>query len=175
MDRMIRASHTLSRWLVWLGGVLLIGSALLVTAEVFLRKFANISIGGADEISGYAFAVATALAFSYALFERAHIRVELVHAWMPPRVQAGMDVVADLAALLFFGLLLWQAVLEAQYSIRIDEKTVGLIRMPLWPARIVLAVGTGLLILRLLVDLAIDLCRVRTGAPPPTASSAEST
>ncbi|MEL6218987.1 MAG: TRAP transporter small permease, partial [Pseudomonadota bacterium] len=64
MDRMIRASHTLSRWLVWLGGVLLIGSALLVTAEVFLRKFANVSIGGADEISGYAFAVATALAFS---------------------------------------------------------------------------------------------------------------
>ena len=35
--------------------------------------------------------------------------------------------------------------------------------MPLWPARIVLAAGTALLILQLLLDLAADLGRLARG------------
>jgi TRAP-type C4-dicarboxylate transport system permease small subunit len=76
-------------------------------------------------------------------------------------------VFADLAALTFFGLMLWQAINEAQYSYQIREATVGLIRFPLYPARIVLAAGTGLLILRLVLDLVLDASRIYTGAPPP--------
>jgi len=76
-----------------------------------------------------------------------------------------MDVFTDICAIIFFSLLLWQAILEAQYSLRIGEATVGLIRFPLWPARITLAAGCALVILRLLVDLWIDLGRIRTGAP----------
>ena len=66
----------------------------------------------------------------------------------------------------FFGLLLWQAVNEAQYSYQINERTVGLVRFPLYPARMVLAAGTGLMIARLSLDLVIDLRRVATGEPP---------
>lgn len=95
LDPMLSFGARLSRWLVWLGGTLLIGSALLVTAEVLLRKFANVSLGGADEISGYAFAVATSLAFSYALYERAHIRVDAAYNMMP----RGMQFLADLLGL----------------------------------------------------------------------------
>lgn len=76
MHRFLNLSHQLSRWLVWIGGTLILLSALMVTAEVFMRKFFNISIGGADELSGYAFGVATSFGMAYALFERAHIRVD---------------------------------------------------------------------------------------------------
>lgn len=76
-----------------------------------------------------------------------------------------MDVIADLAALFFFSLLLWQAINEAIFSIQLKEATVGLIRFPLYPARVILAAGTALLILRLLIDLIEDLQRVRTGEP----------
>ncbi|MCP4317471.1 MAG: TRAP transporter small permease [Hyphomicrobiales bacterium] len=76
LEKTLQLSERLSRGLVWVGGILIIGSALLVTLEVVLRKLFNVSLGGADEISGYAFGVATALGFSFALFERAHIRVD---------------------------------------------------------------------------------------------------
>jgi TRAP-type C4-dicarboxylate transport system permease small subunit len=69
--------------MTWLGGTLIVLSAFLVTAEVFLRKVFNISLGGADEISGYAFGVATSLALSFALFERAHIRVDALLGAIP--------------------------------------------------------------------------------------------
>ena len=83
MSRVVSSLHGLSRLMVWIGGILILGSALLVTVEVVLRKVANISLGGADEISGYAFAVATSFGFAFALFERAHIRVDALLGAIP--------------------------------------------------------------------------------------------
>jgi len=83
LDSLLHATRKVSLWLTWLGGTLIVLSAFLVTLEVFLRKVFNISLGGADEISGYAFGVATTLALSYALFERAHIRVDALLGTFP--------------------------------------------------------------------------------------------
>lgn len=83
LDKLFTGARTCSLWLTWLGGTLIVLSAFLVTLEVFLRKLFNISLGGADEISGYAFGVATALALSFALFERAHIRVDALLGAIP--------------------------------------------------------------------------------------------
>ncbi|WP_419912397.1 TRAP transporter small permease subunit [Hoeflea sp.] len=83
LEKSLLLSERLSRILVWTGGVLIIGSALMVTVEVALRKLVNVSIGGADELSGYAFGVATTLGFSFALFERAHIRVDALFPFFP--------------------------------------------------------------------------------------------
>ena len=44
MLRLITAAHSLSRVLVWIGGGMILLSALLVTAEVLMRKFLNTSI-----------------------------------------------------------------------------------------------------------------------------------
>ncbi len=99
MDRLVCVARTTSRVLVWIGGALIIGSAILVSVEVFLRKFFNVSIGGADELSGYAFGVATSFAMAYALFERAHIRVDAVYGVFP----AWLKMTASLFGLLLLG------------------------------------------------------------------------
>ncbi len=83
LDKLLNGTRTFSLWMTWLGGMLIVLSAFLVTLEVFLRKVFNVSLGGADEISGYAFGVATALALSFALFERAHIRVDALLGAIP--------------------------------------------------------------------------------------------
>lgn len=83
LESLLSGSRKLSLWLTWLGGILIVLSAFLVTLEVVLRKLFNVSLGGADEISGYAFGVATAFALSFALFERAHIRVDALMGTIP--------------------------------------------------------------------------------------------
>ncbi len=95
MNSLLNLSYKLSRVLVWIGGTLIIMSALLVTMEVFLRKVFNVSIGGADEISGYAFGIATSLSFAYALYERAHIRVDALYNLFP----SGLKIAANLAGI----------------------------------------------------------------------------
>ena len=105
LERLLSNTRTLSLWLTWLGGTLIVLSAFLVTLEVFLRKVFNFSIGGADEISGYAFGVATALSLSYALFERAHIRVDALLGAIPKKLHGlinllGMILLIGFAAVI---------------------------------------------------------------------------
>lgn len=97
LESVLNQSRKLSLLLTWLGGILIVLSAFLVTLEIFLRKLFNISLGGADELSGYAFGVATSFAFSYALFERAHIRVDALMGAIPRKLHPLIN---------FFGLAL---------------------------------------------------------------------
>ncbi|GAB3767808.1 TRAP transporter small permease [Ramlibacter monticola] len=95
--------------LATLFGVIFLGLAVVVTIETISRKVFNISLQGADELGGYALAVGSTLAFSLALMGRAHIRVDVFHERMPPRLQAFMNwfSVVSLAA---FGLFIaWVA------------------------------------------------------------------
>lgn len=99
MDKALELTRSFSRVLVWIGGSLIILSALLVTVEVLLRKFLNISIGGADELSGYALGIATSFGMAYALFERAHIRVDALYNLFPD----WLKMVANLIGLTLLG------------------------------------------------------------------------
>src|SRR3546814_15187848 len=72
-----------------------------------------------------------------------------------PRAKAALDILADVCGLLFFGLLLWQGINEAQFSLQIGESTDGLIRFPLYPARITLALGTALFFVLLALDVVV--------------------
>lgn len=151
-----------------IGGSGLLMSMFLGVGDVVGTQVLQAPLPGARELTESTMVLIVFGALAYAQIQRSHIRVELLYTRMPPRVQAMMDVVTDLAAITFFGLLLWQAINEVQISWEIDESTVGLIRFPLYPARIILAVGTGLLIIRLVLDMVIDLKRVSTGEPLPT-------
>ena len=73
-----------------LGGLMLLASAVFVSAEVLARKFLAVSLDGANEMSGYAMAISSAWAFSYALYERAHIRIDAVIS-AAARPRAGAD------------------------------------------------------------------------------------
>ena len=166
----------LARWLeriafavLLVGGIGMLMSMFLGVADVIGTQVLHVAVPGPFEITESTMVVIVFGALTYAQIRRAHIRVELLYTRMGPRVQAALDVLAGLCGLVFFGLLLWQAWMEAEYSLQIGESTDGLIRFPLYPARIVLAAGTGLLVLRLALDVIMDIPRIATGAPPEIA------
>lgn len=163
------ASHLVERLafaVLLIGGVGMLMSMFLGVADVVGTQVLNVPVPGPRELTESTMVVIVFGALTYAQIRRAHIRVELIYRRMPPRVQAALDVLAGLCGVLFFGLLLWQAWGEALYSLQIREATVGLIRFPLYPARFVLAAGTALLVLRLILDLVADVPRIVTGASP---------
>jgi TRAP-type C4-dicarboxylate transport system permease small subunit len=100
---------------------------------------------------------------TYAQIRAKHIRVELLYMHMPPRVQSAMDLIAGLASVAFITLLLWQGFGEAQYSWEIGEATSGLIRFPLFPARLVLVFGAGLFLVQLILQFIEDVQRLAEG------------
>ncbi|MEH2613061.1 TRAP transporter small permease subunit [Bradyrhizobium sp. AZCC 1693] len=88
-----------------IGGYILLALAVLVTVETLGRKFFNISLQGVDELGGYALAVGSALAFTTALVDRAHIRIELFHVMLPTRLQMALNWFAITSIAAFGGLL----------------------------------------------------------------------
>ncbi|MEM7047600.1 MAG: TRAP transporter small permease [Pseudomonadota bacterium] len=109
LEKLLDASYRISRWCSWGAGFLLLASAFLVTGDVIARKFFNVSLAGADEITGYCFAVGTALSLSFVLYKRAHIRVDVLYQFFSPRWR----IVSDIAGLLlltgFTAMVTWMA------------------------------------------------------------------
>jgi TRAP-type C4-dicarboxylate transport system permease small subunit len=109
-------------------------------------------------------------ALAYAQERRAHIRVELLYSFVGPRGKSFMEAVTHIVALIFFALMAWQGYVELLYSLEIKESTMGSVRFPLYPARVILLLGVALLLLRLAIDIAQDIGRLRRGEAPPEAA-----
>lgn len=116
----------------WLGGAMMTLAAFVIAAEVVLRKVFLVSLGGADEMASYALALGTVWALSFALIERAHIRVDALHVVLPRRVAAVLDVVALLAVLGFAVILAWYAAGVLVTSWRFDSTANTPLGTPLW-------------------------------------------
>ncbi len=85
-------------------GIALLGLSIFVSIETISRKLFNFSFQGADELGGYVLAVGSSLAFVVALYDRAHIRIDVVHQHFPKRLQSVMDwlSIVSIAALGLF-------------------------------------------------------------------------
>jgi TRAP-type C4-dicarboxylate transport system permease small subunit len=125
LQRIVRAGTLVSAYA-------LLGAALLVCADVIARKAFNVSLGGADEISGYALAVSTAWAAAFATFERSHIRVDVAYRLAPLGLRAWLDVLACASLLLFAALLSWFAGLQLIESAWFRSVAYTPLRTPLW-------------------------------------------
>lgn len=97
----------LARALSLLFGYLFLALAALVTFETLLRKLFNVSIQGADELGGYALAVGSGLAFAIALIGRSHIRIDVLHRFLPGALQAMLNWLSALLMASFALLLGW--------------------------------------------------------------------
>lgn len=113
-------------------GMLLLGSAALVTVEVISRRVFHHSMVGVDEVSGYAFAVAMAWGFSYAFFERAHIRVDILYLRLPAPVQRVLDVIALGAFAGILAIVIYKACGTLAETLRIGARASTPLGTPLW-------------------------------------------
>jgi len=101
VSRALDLATACSRGAVWAGGALTLASVALISYDVLVRKLFNVSIGGADELSGYAFAISTTWALAFATLQRANVRVDVVYERLPVRVAALLDWLALVALAVF--------------------------------------------------------------------------
>ncbi|RAH97768.1 hypothetical protein DLJ53_28425 [Acuticoccus sediminis] len=163
--RLDRIVGTLSRWSARLGGAVVLACALLVAAEVILRNLP----GGMPEgirlhsfdLTNYGYAAAVAFGFSYALTERAHIRIDVLYALMPLALRAILDVFALVCLAATAATMAWYAWDVAMRSAAMGAMPNSTLRLPLaipqsiWAAGLTwFAIVATLLTVQALVQLA---------------------
>ena len=83
---------------------------MTICIDIVLRYAFSLTVGGADELSGYALAIASAWGFSAALLSRSHIRIDSVYVRVASRrVRATLDLLSLVTFALFFALVAWHA------------------------------------------------------------------
>lgn len=131
LERLVVLAEKLSRIAVWVGGGLVIAAAGLVTVDVIARKLFNFSFAGADEISGYVFAISTAFAFSYCLLNRANVRIDSIYNLLPARLLGWLDLLGLVLLAVFAFMVTWRAALFTMDSYEFWSKSITPLQTPL--------------------------------------------
>ena len=110
MERLQSAAEQISRVGAIAGGALLLIASVLICIDITTRYLFAWTLGGADELSGYALAISSAWGFSAALLHRSHIRIDTLYVRLKSiRARALLDLVSLATLLFFFGMVTFYA------------------------------------------------------------------
>ena len=109
MGRLQAIAEGISRVGAIIGGAMLLIASLVICVDITLRYTISKTLGGADELSGYALAISSAWGFSAALLSRSHIRIDTLYVRVRPSVRAALDLLSLVTFSAFIALITWHA------------------------------------------------------------------
>ena len=133
---------------------------VLTTIDVVLRYILGMPLKGAYEISEILFLSAVFLAMAYTQLFREHVNVDLFITRLSKHTNLVLETLMLLPALLIFGLLTWQGIIAFWDALISGEYRWGLIRIPLWPARLMVPLGASFLCLRFIGEMIINIQKI---------------
>ncbi len=158
MGRLIKAIEALAEWLALVGGFVVVVLMFMEALDALGRKTFG-ALPGALEFSEALMVPAVFLPLMFVQLKREHVFVGVVTLGFPLRVQAFMDGAAALVGALIFVLLTWLGVQKALDATAVWEYRVAIISVPIWPFRWMIPLGTGLLVLQLVLTAVYEFGR----------------
>jgi TRAP-type C4-dicarboxylate transport system permease small subunit len=131
LDRLIAHSFTLARVSGWICGLLLTVSAFLIGLDIALREIFVVTLGGANELSGYALAVSSSWGCTVALVHRIHVRIDSVYTHLSARLRALLDIIGLAAFIYFLAFVTFYAWKVLEQSIESNSHSISALGAPL--------------------------------------------
>ena len=132
-----------SRVLAWGSAFASAFVALALSADVTVRTIVGRGIfRGIDELSVLLLVIIAFGGLAQAEADGAHVRMTLVTSRVPERIRYGMQVGGHFATSVVVLVMAYATGVRALASYQAGEVQMGLMRFPIWPARIVIAVGS---------------------------------
>jgi TRAP-type C4-dicarboxylate transport system permease small subunit len=167
-----RTLDTIAQWLLVLAAILAFSLCFLVVGDVLGRVLMNQPIQGTPEIVSSAIVVICYLQAAYAVRSGGMISLDAVTSIMPNRWQAILACIGALLGAFLFGLIFWGSIEQSMYAWESGEfDGEGALRIPAWPARFVMTIGTLLTAVCYVVLAARQFSAFLAGDPPVAASS----
>lgn len=123
----------------------------MTTADVIKRYFTGSSIPGTAEFSEVFLVVAVYFGLAYAMRVGAHVGVDIVVQRVGHRAAKILQIAGFTIGIAVLGWMLFETIGTAMHSISVNEFRYGLIRVPVWPAKVAIPIGLAALILECVV------------------------
>lgn len=166
MERLHDALRGITRVSAWFAGALIMLAAIIIGVDIVLRTVFVKSIGGADELAGYALAIGTAWGLGIAFVDRANIRIDSLYGFFPRALRLALDFIGLGLFIGFFTLAGWHGWGVVAQSLKSGSRSQSALQVPLavpqilWIAGLAVSLVVGVI---LLVMAAVLIARGRPG------------
>lgn len=140
-DRFLRA-------MALLAGVVLLLLMAFTVLDVVMRYFFNAPFRGSLEATEFAMAIIVFLGLAYCGWVGGHIGVDLLEKLLEKPSMRFVPVLVNLAGAILFAVIAVEVVSETLFA---WSQVSNMLRMPHWPFRLVVAFGSGLYAIVLLI------------------------
>jgi TRAP-type C4-dicarboxylate transport system permease small subunit len=154
-----RVSGAGGRFGSWIGSAAAFLLVIVVAANIIARILGH-SIPGILDISQNFMVIIVVMMLAYTQAQRGHIGVEFVLNFLPESGRRVVGLITLLLSLAFAVLLAWQSWAMAWFALEVRDHSGVYPYLPLYPGKLILALGVSLLCLQLLVDVWVALRRV---------------
>lgn len=160
LDRIV---DILSKVALVFGGLLLLAMAVNVTYGVLTRYVFNNPSVVAMELTKILMIPALVLAVSYVQRYDRHLQVDFLSSRLPKKVRLALQqVIVPLMGLFVVYVLVWKGWDAAAYSYSINETSYSSWAEPLWPVKMAIPVGYGLLFMVMVAQVIKGVARLFT-------------
>lgn len=153
MTGVTRMNKLIGKWVSYL----IFAMFVFLLMEVGFRYLFNSPTVWTNELTQMLFGVYAVMSGGYIMAHRGHVNVDLVYSHITRRGQAVTDIITSTVFFAFTLALLYFGVDIARESIASLETSYSAWNPPIWPVKLAIPVGTGLLVLQGLVKLLEDI------------------
>jgi len=133
--------------------VIIFLTALWIFGDVIGRYFFYHPIPGTTELIKTAIIAIVFLGFPYALYKKAHIRTTVLTHHLSPEMEKWLEVISSIIGITIFTLVCiygWKAAVKAW---AVNEFEGVQLRVPTYPSRFIMVLGSFLLVVQYLINL----------------------
>ncbi len=143
--------EALNAWAVRLllaaAAVLIFMLGFLVCADIFGRAIFNSPVKGTPEIVSMSIVIICFLLAGYSVQSNSMISTDVFSSMFGVRGQAAANLLSAILGIMFFGFIVWGSYEPMLHAVASGEyEGEGALRVPVWPARLVVLVGSFLVV-----------------------------
>lgn len=170
---LVRFNDWITRALMVAAAVLAFLLCFLVVADVIGRVVFNSPVKGTPEIVSLSIVIICYLQAGFAIRSGGMLHVDTFVNRLPPAAQSWLAAIGALIGMGFFALICYGSFDGAAHAWNSNEfEGEGALRVPVWPARFVIILGTALAALSYLLMVLENIALARQGrAPAPSGAS----
>jgi len=159
----------LNCWSDWLAKALLAFAAtlafllsFLVVADVVGRTAFSAPVKGTPEIVSMSIVIICFLQAAYAIRSGGMLQVDVIPAMLPARLREALAALGCLLGVAFFAVIVYGGIDPLAHAWSSGEyEGEGALRVPTWPARLIVLLGAGLAALNYVLAFLTHLKRIR--------------
>ena len=137
--------------------ILIFIMVFLITGDVFGRFALNSPIAGTLEIAQSMMVFIVFLVYAHTQATDQNIRIGLIDKIISERQKLYLNLLAYALAMFVFGVICLMSWKQATYAWEINQRMSGLLRIPTWPAKSAVVLGSFLLVVEFFIGFVSSL------------------